>query len=156
MKIQKDSRLIVGALIVAVIVSTFSLAFAGNFTVPAQEVKPVNGAFTFPVSAFADGKAKHFEYKISPNESVRFFIVKSTDGVIRAALDACEKCFRAKKGYVQQGNDMTCINCGLKFRTDKVNEVTGGCNPHPLARTIQGDKLIVSQQEVASGLRFFQ
>lgn len=156
MKIHKDSRLIVGALIVAVIVSTFSLAFAGNFTVAAQEVKPVNGAFVFPVSAFADGKAKHFEYKISPSQSVRFFIVKSTDGVIRAALDACEKCFRAKKGYVQQGNDMTCINCGLKFRTDKVNEVTGGCNPHPLARTIQGENLIISQQELASGLRFFQ
>ncbi len=156
MKIQKDSRLIVGALIVAVIVSTFSLAFAGNFTVPAQEVKPVNGAFVFPVSAFADGKAKHFEYKISPSQSVRFFVVKSTDGVIRAALDACEVCFRAKKGYVQHGNDMTCINCGLKFRTDKVNEVKGGCNPHGLARTIEGDKLIISQQEVASGLRFFQ
>ncbi len=76
--------------------------------------------------------------------------------MIRAALDACEVCHRAKKGYVQQGNDMICINCGLKFRTDKVNEVKGGCNPHPVNRTIQGDKLVISQQEVASGLRYFQ
>ncbi|MBI5252532.1 MAG: DUF2318 domain-containing protein [Desulfomonile tiedjei] len=156
MKIHKHYRLIVGAITVAAIVSTFSIAFAWNFTVPAQEVKPVNGAFVFPVSAFADGKARHFEYKISPNERVRFFVVKSTDGIIRAALDACEVCHRAKKGYVQQGNDMICINCGLKFRTDKVNEVKGGCNPHPVNRTIQGENLVISQQEVASGLRYFQ
>ena len=156
MKIRKDSRLIVGAIVVAIIVSTFSLAFAWNFTVPAQEIQPVNGTFVFPVSAFADGKARHFEYKISPNERVRFFIVKSTDGVIRAALDACEVCHRSKKGYVQQGNDMICVNCGLKFKTEKVGEIKGGCNPHPVNRTIEGDKLVISQQEVASGLRYFQ
>lgn len=156
MNIRKRSHLAVAAITVIAIVSSFSLAFAWNFTVPAQEIKPVNGAFAFPVSAFADGKARHFEYKISPNERVRFFIVKSTDGVIRAALDACEVCHRAKKGYVQQGNDMICVNCGLKFRTDKVNEVKGGCNPHPLNRTINGDTLVISQQEIAAGLPYFQ
>jgi uncharacterized membrane protein len=130
--------------------------YAWNFTVPAQEIKPVNGVFAFPVESFADGKAKHFQYTISPNERVRFFIVKSTDGVVRAALDACEVCKASKKGYVQQGNDMICINCGLKFRTDKVNEVRGGCNPHPLKRTIQGDKLVINAQEVADGLAYFR
>lgn len=131
-------------------------ASAWSFTVPATEVKPQNGAFEFPVSAFQDGKAKHFEYKHSPNQWVRFFVVKSTDGVIRAAFDACEVCYKAKKGYVQQGNDMVCINCGLKFRTDKVNEIKGGCNPSPLKRTIQGDKVIITQQDVMSGQKYFQ
>ncbi len=138
------------------ILPSTTFAATGNFTVPCTEVKPQNGAFQFPVSAFQDGKARHFVYKHAENQEVRFFVVKSTDGVIRAALDACERCFHAKKGYVQQGNDMVCINCGLKFRTDKVNVVTGGCNPHPLARSVKDGNVIISQAEVVSGLRFFK
>jgi uncharacterized membrane protein len=127
-----------------------------NFIVPAMEVKAVNGALTFPVEAFQDGKARHFVYKHSPGEWIRFFLVKSRDGVIRAAFDACDVCFRNKKGYVQQGDYMVCINCGLKFHTNKVNEVKGGCNPSPLRRTFQGDKVLISQQDLMTGLKFFQ
>lgn len=132
------------------------VASAWNFTVPAQEARPVNGAFVFPASAFADGKARHFEYNHGPNQRVRFFVVKSTDGVVRAALDACEVCWRQKKGYVQQGDYMVCINCGQKFRTDKVNEVKGGCNPHPLKRTLKDGNVIIAQQDVTAGSGYFK
>jgi uncharacterized membrane protein len=147
---------IFAAMVALIVLSAVGPALAWNFTVPAKEVLPENGAFSFPVSAFADGKAQYFEYKASPDKRIRFFVVKSTDGVIRAAFDACEKCFRAKKGYVQQANDMICINCGLKFRTDKVNVVTGGCNPSALTRTIQGDKVVINLDDIMSGLRYFQ
>ena len=129
---------------------------AWNFTVPAIEVQPQNNMFVFDTSPFADGKARHFVYKHSSSEWVRFFLVKSGDGIIRAAFDACDVCWQHKKGYVQQGNFLVCINCGLKFRTDKVNEVKGGCNPSPLRRTVQGNKLIISVQDALSGLKFFQ
>jgi len=131
-------------------------ALAWNFSVPAQEVKPSDGAFAFPATAFQDGKAKYFQFSPTPNQKIRFFVVKSTDGVIRAAFDACDVCWRAKKGYVQQGNEMICVNCGLKFRTDKVNVVTGGCNPSALNRTLKDGNVIITQQDVMSGLRFFQ
>jgi len=128
---------------------------AWSFGIPAQEVRPANGAFTFPLSAFNDGNARYFMYKHSPNEWVRFFIVKSHDGVVRAAFDACDVCFRSKKGYIQKGNNMVCMNCGLQFRTDKVNEIKGGCNPAPLARKIQGDNLVISVQDALSGMKYF-
>ncbi|MGB6066797.1 MAG: DUF2318 domain-containing protein [Desulfomonilaceae bacterium] len=153
---KRVEGLLVAAIVFISILTTISVAAAWNFTVPATEVKPVKGVFAFPVSAFENGKARHFEYKHSPTEIVRFFVVKSTDGIIRAAFDACEQCFRAKKGYVQKGDDMVCMNCGLKFRTDKVNVVTGGCNPAGLRRTIQGPNVLISQQDVLAGLRYFQ
>jgi len=137
-------------------ISIASAQGAWNFTVPVAEVRPQNGVFTFPATVFQDGKSKFFEYKPSPAERIRFFVVKSTDGVIRAAFDACDVCFHAKKGYVQQGDFMVCINCGLKFRTDKVNEVHGGCNPSPLKRTMQGGNVLISQNDVLAGLKFFR
>ena len=130
--------------------------FAGNFTVPAIDVQPSNGEFSFPASEFQDGKARHFSYKASPNQSIRFFVIKSSDGVIRAAFDACEVCYRAQKGYVQQGNNMICINCGRKFRSDKVNEVTGGCNPSALKRTLRDNKVFITQQDVLAGAKYFK
>lgn len=155
----KKSLALVGFVVGIVCFGLFAstgAALAWNFTVPAAEVKPQNGAFAFPVSEFADGKARFFQYNASPTDRVRFFVVKSTDGVIRAAFDTCDVCFRAKKGYVQQGDNMVCINCGLKFRTDKVNILTGGCNPSALNRTIKGDMVVISQQDVMTGLRFFK
>jgi len=144
------------AIVLGAFLLSGSASFGWNFTVPATEIKPVNGSFVFPLAAFQDGKARHFEYMISPNERIRFFIVKSADGNVRAALDACEVCYRAKKGYVQQGNDMVCINCGLKFKTDKINEIRGGCNPVSLRRSIQGANLVISQQDLMSGLKYFK
>jgi uncharacterized membrane protein len=144
---------ILGLMIMGIAIST---AHAWNFTVQATDVQPVNGVFTFPETLFQDGKAKHFQYKAAPNLWIRFFLVKSLDGNIRAAFDACDVCFSAKKGYVQQGSNMICINCGLKFRTDRINEVKGGCNPSPLGRRIQNGQIMISQQDVMSGARFFQ
>ncbi len=68
----------------------------------------------FPVSLFDDGKARHFEY-VDGNRSIRYFILKSSDGVIRAAFDACDVCWPAGKGYYQEGDHMVCRNCGRRF-----------------------------------------
>jgi uncharacterized membrane protein len=146
-------------LMTAVIMLTPSAVLAAgpwNFTVQAQEVKPVDGEFRFPVSAFADGRAQHFVFKQSPSQWIRFFVVKSSDGKLRAAFDACDVCFRHRKGYVQRGDFMVCVNCGLKFKSTRINEVRGGCNPAPLRRRVQGQALLLAVKDVQSGLRYFQ
>jgi uncharacterized membrane protein len=78
------------------------------------------------------------------NTTISYFILKSTDGVIRAAFDACDVCWPEGKGYVQDGDrSMICRNCGRRFESVKVNEVQGGCNPAPLKRAIEGDQVVI-------------
>jgi len=101
------------------------------------------------------GKARFYEYKTAEGKTVRFFAVKSSDGVYRAALDACDSCFHAKKGYSQEGDDMVCNNCGMHFHSSKINEVKGGCNPIGLERKIAGDRLSVSAEELEAGANYF-
>src|SRR5262245_11939120 len=101
------------------------------------------------------GTAKFFDYKLSDNKPVRFFVVKSSDGVYRAALDACDTCYHAKKGYHQEGDDMICNNCGLHFHSAKINEVHGGCNPIGLPRAIEGDQLVVKASDLESRKAYF-
>ena len=99
--------------------------------------------------------AKFFDYKLSDNKPVRFFVIKSSDGVYRAALDACDTCYHAKKGYHQQGDDMICNNCGLHFHSSQINEVHGGCNPVSLPRTIDGNQLVIKASELETRGRYF-
>ncbi len=108
----------------------------------------------YPVSLFADGKARHFSYAVN-GLTIRYFVLKSADGVIRAAFDACDVCWPAGKGYFQEGDDMICRNCGRRFASVRVNEVKGGCNPAPLNRAIQGDQLIIKAADIMQGLTYF-
>ena len=75
--------------------------------------------------------------------------------VYRAALDACDTCYHAKKGYHQEGDDMICNNCGLHFHSSQINEVHGGCNPVGLPRTIDGNQLVIKASELESRGTFF-
>jgi uncharacterized membrane protein len=117
-------------------------------TVNAAEVR-------LPVAQFEDGEARHFDHQFD-GLTVRYFIVKSSDGVVRAAFDACDVCWPAGKGYVQEGDVMICRNCGRRFASTQINEVKGGCNPAPLKRVIDGDQLVIQVADIAEGKSYFK
>ena len=110
---------------------------------------------THPVSLFAEGKAKHFEFQAGNGITVKYFVLKSSDGVIRAAFDACDVCWPSGKGYYQEQDKMVCRNCGKRFSSVKINEVKGGCNPAPLNRKIDGDNLVIRVADILEGQPYF-
>lgn len=123
----------------------------GKFeTVTANE----DGVVAIPVDQVNDGKAHYFDYKAKGKE-IRFFLVRSADGVIRAAFDACDVCYRSRKGYSQSGDYMVCNNCGMRFHSTRINVVKGGCNPSPLKRERRGDQMIIRAEDILSGARYF-
>ena len=110
---------------------------------------------SYPAKHFADGKARFYEYKAGSNIKIKYFILKSSDEVIRAAFDACDVCWAEGKGYFQQGDFMVCRNCGRKFASIKVNEVKGGCNPAPLRRQVVGDAVVIRVADILEGKGYF-
>jgi uncharacterized membrane protein len=108
-----------------------------------------------PISLFEDGRARHFQVDTGDGISVRYFILKSSDTVLRAAFDACDVCWYSGKGYYQDGDYMVCRNCGKRFASVKVNEVKGGCNPSPLKRQIVGENLVIQVKDILEGRQYF-
>ena len=106
------------------------------------------------LALFDDGRARHYSYQHGPLQ-IRYFVIKSSDGIVRAAFDACDVCWPAGKGYFQDGDAMVCRNCGRRFASVLVNEVQGGCNPAPLVRTVENGKLVIRTGDIVSGSRFF-
>lgn len=119
-----------------------------------KKIQSVDGMVNIPIADISDGDAHYFQYKNNGN-AVKFFVVKSRDGIIRAAFDACDVCFPAKKGYSQDGDVMICNNCGRKFHTSRINIEKGGCNPAPLNRKVIGDNLVIAVRDIIPGGRFF-
>lgn len=114
-----------------------------------------DGKLRFASADFADGKARFYRFE-GNSGSIDFFIVRSQDGVIRAAFDTCDVCYRERKGYRQEGNDMICNNCDQHFRTDLVNVVKGGCNPAPLEREQIGESLVIAASDIERGIGYFK
>lgn len=119
-----------------------------------KNVKDTAGKIEIPLADVNDGKAHYYQYD-SGGTAVKFFVVKSKDGTIRAAFDACDVCFASKKGYTQDGDFMICNNCGRRFHSNRINVVEGGCNPAPLNREIVGNHLVIKVEDVVPGSRFF-
>ena len=111
-------------------------------------ITATNGKLEIPVAEVSDGKAHHFQVKSDDGTMITFFVLKSADGVLRAAIDACDVCYRSGLGYYQEGDNMVCKNCGQKFASNKINVIKGGCNPAPLNRTVIGDKLVIQMRDV--------
>lgn len=109
---------------------------------------------SYPETLFMDGLAKYFEHQHG-DITIRYFILKSVDGVIRAAFDACDVCWPAGKGYVQDGDDMICRNCGRRFSSTSINEVKGGCNPAPLEREVKDGAVFIKLEKILEGQGYF-
>jgi uncharacterized membrane protein len=104
---------------------------------------------------FTDGKTHHFTYKNGDGVVIRYFILKSSDGVIRAAFDACDVCWLENKGYTQKGDLVVCNNCGKRFPSTRINEVQGGCNPAPLKRKMENGNVIIQVADILEGKKYF-
>ena len=138
----------VALLISAVSVFAFSL---GKY----EKVKISNGTVTVPAAKLSDGKARFYKFEDGGKE-IAFFAVKTPDGSIRTAFDACDACYRDRKGYEQQGDKMNCKNCNQKFAINRLGpNATGGCNPGYLPHQLNGSNISISVNDLKSGARYF-
>ena len=128
----------------------------GSNESPESRESPVGSEsqFAFPEGIFDDSKARHYEYK-AEGVTIKYFILKSSDGVIRAAFDACDVCWRAGRGYFQSGDFMICRNCRRSFASNFINVIQGGCNPVPLNRNIEEGNVEIHVKDILEGRKYF-
>ena len=67
------------------------------------------GEVRIKLAEVADGVAHFYTFRVG-DASVEFFVVMTPDGGVRTAFNACDVCYRAKRGYRQDGAFMVCMN----------------------------------------------
>ncbi len=143
---------------VAVVIGTLLVgsgsAFAFSFG-KYEKVKANGSVVSIPVAKLANGKARFYRYE-DGGKKIAFFVVKAPDGSFRTAFDACDVCYKEKKGYEQRGDKMNCINCNKKFATNRIGpRSTGGCNPSYIPHKQIGNSIIIDLADIKAGARFF-
>jgi uncharacterized membrane protein len=121
---------------------------------PAVQVKQENGEVRVPL-ADLDNRTPHFYVYQTSSMAIRFFLLRDAEGGVRAALDACQNCFRAKRGYRQEGNTVICNNCGMSFKFETIGIVKGGCNPIPVSRKMVGQFVVLKTKDLEAGAKYF-
>ena len=108
-----------------------------------------------PAAEFDGGQAKFFQYDGGKGISIRYFVVKASDGTLRSAFDACDTCWASGKGYKQAGDVFICQNCRRRFKTTEIGLVYGGCNPAPLKSETREGTLVIRVKDVVDGRPYF-
>ena len=142
-----------GVLVLIVVFLAFGPSQASGAFTPV--VPDASGNIRVSLAELSSGEARFFQYTAAGDRPVQFFVMRSSDGLYRAALNACDVCYRGKQGYFQQGDDMVCKKCGRHFPSPYINEVSGGCNPVGLARSIDGSSLVIPAAQLEAGAAFF-
>jgi len=144
-----------GGVLVAVLLAWLWRGYSFTSLAEVGELPPVqDGAYRLPAALFDDGQARTYTHQAN-GKTIQFFVLKSSDGVIRAAFNACDVCYLDKQGYHQEGDEMVCNACGQRFPSELINEVRGGCNPSPLERTIEGNEVVIRVEDILSGSNYF-
>lgn len=164
MGMNRSKGMIIGAvaagILVVVVVAVSAGMLDGIFKKsPAESAKAAGVVETadsvkIPLKALDSGKALLLSLE-SDGRPLYYFALKSRDGAYRAALDACDVCFQSNRGYRQEGDLMVCNNCGQTFPSNRIGEVKGGCNPHPLARRIEGQYLVIGKADIVARKDYF-
>ncbi len=126
----------------------------GNSSTSYTQVAAENGDVKVPLSVLRGSAASYFVYNEGGKE-IKFFVLRASDGTVRAAFDACQACYHAKLGYRQSGNMLVCNNCGMGFKSTEVGNITGGCSPIPLKNSQDGTTLVVKAKDLEEGVKYF-
>jgi uncharacterized membrane protein len=156
MKMIHQNRNLMTAVGVIMLVMLICAVSAGAFSLGKYEkVKAGNGVVTIQAAKLADGKAHFYKYDEGGKE-IAFFAVKAPDGSFKTAFDACDACYRSKKGYEQQGDKMNCNNCNMKFAITRLGpNASGGCNPGFLPHQQTGATITIKASDLKDGIKYF-
>jgi len=129
-------------------------AFFGLFDRSIENVTAQEGNIIINTSALSKGSSRHYRYQ-EGGKSIKFFVVRDGQNTIRAALDACDVCWKSSKGYKLADGAMMCVSCGMKFPLNRIGIASGGCNPHPFRFRTENNFLLITAQELMLGANYF-
>ncbi len=119
------------------------------------EVRARDGAVRVDLREIAVASGRFLSYRAAAGKSVDFFVYRDGAGAPHAVLDACRTCFRWKKGYRLDGDEVVCIKCDMRFKLDGLAQGTGSCVPIQVRSEQRDGTLVIPAADLEAGARYF-
>lgn len=122
-----------------------------------QRVAPdPQGRVVIEIGDLAPLEVRHFRFLNAGNQEVKFFVGRDESGVLQVAFDASENDFKMKRGFRADGAWIVNNKCETSIRLAEVNRQPSGCSPVPLPFRAEGDRLVLAENDVLGGWRYFR
>ena len=116
---------------------------------PPESYSVTEDSIVIDLNNVNDGHLHRFEYTTENKIAVRWIVVKKPNsGAYGVGLDACDVCGNA--GYYERGSQVVCKRCDVVMNINTIG-FKGGCNPIPLAYTIENGKMIFRLEDIIAG-----
>jgi uncharacterized membrane protein len=142
--------LIVGAALVVVAISLAAMARGPQFT-------PVsaNPSISIETNDLRPGNVRFFEYRDRAGDEIRFLLARDARGRIKAAFDACQRCYMYRKGYVSSRGDLVCRFCGNRYKLEAMESGLASCVPKKLPFQMTGHTVNIKPADLERGRGLF-
>lgn len=114
------------------------------------------GRVVLPVSDLAPLEVRWFRFLNAGNQEVRFFVGRDGGGALQVAFDASENDFKLKRGFRADGTWIVNNKCETSVRLAEINQRPSGCAPVPIPFRAQGSDLVLTENDLLAGWRYFR
>jgi uncharacterized membrane protein len=123
---------------------------------PPTELPAADGRIVIPLEKVNDGDLHRFVYRFDEEGSttaIRYIVIRKNETAYGVGLDACDVC--GASGYFQRGKQVVCILCDVVMNISTIG-LPGGCNPVPLAFSVESGALVIRTDDLeAEAYRFY-
>ncbi|MFP3939806.1 MAG: Fe-S-containing protein [Thermoanaerobaculia bacterium] len=145
-----------GILLVPVFVVGVFLLSGGFGMTKHQRVSPdAESRVTIDISDLQPGQVRFYRFLNEGNQEVKFFVGRDQHGTLQVAFDASESHARVGRGFRHEGDWLVDNKCDTASRLEEVNQGGGGCRPVPLEHRVQGERVVLLEDDILKGWRLF-
>jgi uncharacterized membrane protein len=112
---------------------------------PIEPMTIVGETINIPSETVSDGRLHRFMYTASDGTGVRFIVIKKNEAAYGVGLDACDIC--GPTGYYERGDEVVCKLCDVVMNKSTIG-FKGGCNPVPLAYTLENGSMVIRTSDL--------
>lgn len=100
-------------------------------------------------------EVRFYRFLNSGNQEVLFLVGRDREGVVQVGFDASETHGKLGRGFRHEGDWLVDNKCDTASHLESVNTGTGGCRPVPLKHRIEGNELVLAENDILQGWRLF-
>jgi uncharacterized membrane protein len=156
MRLRPIHGIIVVVLVIAGTVAAQYFFEGGAAKASYIQVRPdAQGGLAIEAADLAAGNVRYYRFLNHANQEIDFFVGRDAGGGIQVGFDASEVCMKKRRGFRHEGEWMVCNFCDKAFHLKDVNADGGGCAPVALKHSVQGSRVLLTENDVLAGWRLF-
>jgi len=122
-----------------------------------ERVRPdPQGNVRIAVGDLEPNAARFYRFLNSGSQEVRFLVGRDDLGELLVAFDASENDFKMNRGFRVLDGWVSNNKCDTSFRLGDVMSHPSNCAPTPVRFRVEGDEIVLAENDLLAGWRYFR